>query len=48
MIVTIQTPTNLSGRQKELLQELGTSLGTETVASEEKGFLERIREALGL
>ncbi|NLV73954.1 MAG: molecular chaperone DnaJ [Chloroflexi bacterium] len=48
VIVNIQTPTNLSGRQKELLQELGTSLGTETVASEEKGFLERIREALGL
>ena len=38
----------LSARQRELFQELGDSLGKEIVAQQEKGFLDRFRDALGL
>jgi molecular chaperone DnaJ len=48
VVITVQTPTKLTARQRELFEELGDSLGKEIVAQPERGFLDRIREALGL
>ena len=48
VITHVRTPTGLTARQKELLQELGTSLGKEVVHQPEKGLLSRLMEALGL
>jgi molecular chaperone DnaJ len=48
VVVTVQTPTKLTARQRELFEELGESLGKEIVAQSERGFLDRVREALGL
>ena len=48
VVVTVQTPTKLTDRQRELFEELGDSLGKEIVAQSERGFLDRVREALGL
>jgi molecular chaperone DnaJ len=48
VIVTVQTPTKLTARQRELFEELGETLGKEIVAQSERGFFDRVREALGL
>ena len=48
VVVTVQTPTGLTDRQRELIEELGQSLGKEIIAQSERGFLDRVREALGL
>jgi molecular chaperone DnaJ len=48
VVVTVQTPTKLTERQRELFEELGETLGKEIVAQSERGFLDRVREALGL
>jgi molecular chaperone DnaJ len=48
VVVTVQTPTKLTDRQRELFEELGKSLGKEIIAQSERGFLDRVREALGL
>jgi molecular chaperone DnaJ len=48
VIVHVRTPTGLTTRQKELLQELGTSLGKEVVHQPEKGLLSKLMDALGL
>jgi molecular chaperone DnaJ len=48
VVVTVQTPTKLTARQRELFEELGQTLGKEIVAQSERGFLDRVREALGL
>jgi molecular chaperone DnaJ len=48
VVVTVQTPTKLTARQRELFEELGDTLGKEIVAQSERGFLDRVREALGL
>jgi molecular chaperone DnaJ len=44
--VFVSTPTNLSAAQKELLQELSKSLGKQVVPQEERGWFDRLREAL--
>ncbi len=46
VVVTVETPRNLNGEQKELFQELAESLGTE-VRIQERGFLDRVKEMLG-
>jgi molecular chaperone DnaJ len=48
VVLTVQTPTKLTERQRELFEELGGTLGKEIIAQSERGFLDRVREALGL
>lgn len=48
VIVHVLTPTKLSRKQKELLQELSTTLGKEVIHQPEKGLFSKVREALGL
>jgi molecular chaperone DnaJ len=47
--VRVMTPTDLSSRQRELLQELGESLNEPDLReTHRKGFLDRIKDALGV
>jgi molecular chaperone DnaJ len=48
VVVQVMTPTRLTPRQRELLCELGESLGREQVQQCEKGFFQRLRDAIGL
>jgi molecular chaperone DnaJ len=45
--VRVVTPRGLSPEQKELLKELATSLGTDVTPQDEKGFFDKIKDALG-
>ena len=45
--VHVVTPTGLSPEQKELLKELAASMGTAVDPQDEKGFLDKIKDALG-
>ena len=49
MLIRVQvvTPTRLSEEQKRLLLKLSESLGTPVTPQDEKGLLEKIRDALG-
>jgi molecular chaperone DnaJ len=46
--VFVATPGNLDAEQKELLRELGKTLGKEPIPQGERGFLDRLRDAFGL
>jgi molecular chaperone DnaJ len=46
--VEIRTPTDLTEEQKRLLRKLGGTLGHEVIEQQERGFLDRVKEALGL
>jgi molecular chaperone DnaJ len=48
VMVHVVTPAKLTKRQKELLSELGKSLGKEVIHQPEKGLFAKVREALGL
>ncbi|MFN2108896.1 MAG: molecular chaperone DnaJ [Anaerolineae bacterium] len=48
IVVQVATPTHLSSRQKELFHELADTLGTEVIVEEKLGFVDRVKEALGL
>jgi molecular chaperone DnaJ len=48
VVVTVAVPTRLSEKQRELFEELSSTLGKEIVGHHERGFLERVKEALGL
>ena len=48
IVLSVAVPTNLDANQKQLLAELGKTLGSEVNEPDEKGFLDRIKEALGL
>ncbi|OGO04742.1 MAG: molecular chaperone DnaJ, partial [Chloroflexi bacterium RBG_13_56_8] len=48
VIVNVAVPTHLNEEQKQLLVELGKTLGSEVIPQGGKGFFERLREALGL
>ena len=48
IVVTVAIPEELDERQRELFEELGETLGKEIIAQRERGFLDRVREALGL
>ncbi len=49
LIVTqVAVPTHLTARQKELLQELAGTLGSEVVVEDKQSFVDRVRDALGL
>ena len=45
VLVTVTTPTNLSGEQKKLLKELAKTLPPDAVP-QEKGLIDRVREVL--
>jgi molecular chaperone DnaJ len=46
VVVNVEVPTRLSGKQKELFEELAQSLGSE-VKPQERGFLDWLKDALG-
>ena len=46
VVVNVEVPTRLSGKQKELFEELAKSLGSE-VKPQERGFLDWLKDALG-
>jgi molecular chaperone DnaJ len=48
VLVQVLTPTGLDAKQKELLGELGLTLGKEVVQQPEKGFFEKFKDALGI
>jgi len=48
IVVQVAVPTRLSAKQKDLFQELAGTLGTEVVVEEKLGFVDRVKEALGL
>ena len=48
VVMQVMTPTKLSAKQKELLAELGKTLGKEVVQQSEKGFFDKFKEALGI
>ena len=44
--IIVETPTNLSGQQKDLLSQFGSTLGSENTASaKKKGFFDKIKDA---
>lgn len=46
VVINVEIPTRLTAEQRELFERLAASLGTEAVPRE-KGFLDRLKEALG-
>lgn len=48
VIVNVTVPTELTDRQRQLLIELGKTLGNEITPQSGRGFLDRLREALGV
>jgi DnaJ-class molecular chaperone len=49
VIANIEIPTRLSGRQKELFEELGRELGghEHDDGRDDKGFMGKVKEAFG-
>jgi len=48
IVVQVAVPKRLSAQQRELFQQLAGTLGTEVVVEEKLGFVDRVKEALGL
>jgi molecular chaperone DnaJ len=48
VIITVAVPKKLTQQQRQLFTQLGETLGKEIVAQREKGFLDRVKDALGL
>jgi molecular chaperone DnaJ len=48
VVVTVAIPQKLTPRQRELFQELRETLAGEIISRQEKGFLDRVKEAFGL
>lgn len=48
VVVTVDVPQKLTEKQRKLLTELGETLGKEAIRPQEKGFFDRVKEALGL
>ncbi|MGC9521601.1 MAG: molecular chaperone DnaJ [Anaerolineae bacterium] len=49
LIVTqVAIPKHLTEEQRELFQELGSTLGTEVIVEDKQSFVDRVKEALGL
>ena len=46
VIINVDIPKSLSREQRELIEKLGTSLGTE-VSPQERGFFDRLKDVLG-
>lgn len=48
VMIQVMTPTKLTAQQKELFKALGQTLGKEVIQQPEKGFFDRVRDALGM
>ncbi len=48
VVVTVDIPKRLSDEQRQLFSQLGKTLGKEIVAQQEKGFWDRVKDALGV
>ncbi|MCL7452306.1 MAG: molecular chaperone DnaJ [Anaerolineae bacterium] len=48
VMVQVMTPTKLSTEQKHLLAELGKTLGKEVIQQQDKGFFDKLKDALGI
>ena len=48
VILNVAIPTDLDAEQRELVRELGKTLGAEVTPQAGRGFLERFKEALGI
>lgn len=48
IVVTVDIPKKLTEKQRQLFHELGKTLGKEAINPQEKGFLQRVKEAFGL
>ena len=48
VVIQVATPENITEDQQHLFEELADTLGTEIIVEEKQGFVERIKEALGL
>jgi molecular chaperone DnaJ len=48
VILNVQVPTRLNERQRELLTELGETLGSDVTPQSGRGFLDRLKDTLGL
>lgn len=48
VVLNVQVPTDLDGEQRELLKELGESLGSDVTPQSGRGFLDRVKDALGI
>lgn len=48
VLVRVAVPKNLSREQRELFQELGDTLKAESIVKEKQGFVDGVREFLGL
>ena len=48
IMVQVAVPIHLSSEQKELFQQLATTLGTEVVVEDKLSFVDRVKEALGI
>ena len=46
VVINVEVPSRLTGDQRELFEQLATSLGSE-VSPQERGFLEWLKEAIG-
>jgi len=44
VVVQVAIPTNLSGEQRRLLQELAKTLGKEVIPQSEKGFIDKLKD----
>jgi molecular chaperone DnaJ len=47
VMTRVKVPTDLTARQRELFEEMASTLGKEVIPQREKGFLNELREALG-
>jgi len=48
VLVRVLTPTRLTAKQKDLLRQLGTTLGTAEIQEPNKGFFDKLKDALGM
>jgi molecular chaperone DnaJ len=48
IVVQVAIPDSLSDEQRDLFTQLADTLGTEVVVQEKQGFVDRLREALGI
>jgi molecular chaperone DnaJ len=48
VIINVAVPTSLDPQQRELFAQLGKTLGREVTPQTERGFVDRLREALGI
>jgi molecular chaperone DnaJ len=48
VILNVVVPTDLDAEQRELLKQLGKTLGSDVAPQTGRGFLDRVKEALGI